>query len=303
MVPLWTSLAAGNASHFVRSHWLVLFLAFSCPARPTKWQMRQRRPRSRQRNRNKWRNSWRPSTMQLSALVTLVQERTVQTGDEEAEPGAQHVASVLRTVRRGPRAQEAGAHPELMAYMATIIRASFEIEGAAWAVYDNLSGAKRRPPAIDNGCRLISRSTQSASRGKRRRPPDATGALARPTAPKTVRCHGEEEDPDVAKRLKTIEAAVMALTQSSTSQQPRNWSAEPSRKYNWTECKFRACKYAHRCISCRGNHPATHCSSHSAPQQQQQQQQPESVANATPLGPFRRAPPPTQRPPAPNTPY
>ena len=59
-----------------------------------------------------------------------------------------------------------------------------------------------------------------------------------------------EDDPDMAKRLKTIEAAVMALTQSSSSSMPRGQSGELCRKYNRGECTFRYCKYGHRCATC-----------------------------------------------------
>ena len=51
-----------------------------------------------------------------------------------------------------------------------------------------------------------------------------------------------DEDPDVAKRLKAIEAAVMALTQPSgpTATQCTASMAEVCRKFNFSECKFNA---------------------------------------------------------------
>ena len=186
--------------------------------------------------------------------------------------------------------------PELMAYMATIIRASLEFEGAAWAVYDDSFRRQAETTGNWQWSRVNTSLYSMCFTGKAKKASRCDRCLSAAHRSEDCALPGDE-DPDVAKRLKTIEAAVMALTQSPTTQQPRSWAAEPCRKFNWNECKFRGCKYAHRCISCRGNHPASQCSSSSAPQQQQ----PESVANATPLGPFRRALP--QRPPAPNTPY
>ena len=113
-------------------------------------------------------------------------------------------------------------------------------------------------------------------------------------AHKTEECSlPNEDDPDMAKRLKTIEAAVMALSQSSSSSVPRGQSGEICRKYNRGECTFRYCKYGHRCATCRGNHPAVECPS-KAPR-------PDQGANASPLGPMRRAT--LQRPPQTGAPY
>ena len=102
-----------------------------------------------------------------------------------------------------------------------------------------------------------------------------------------------DDDPDIGKRLKTIETAVVALTQPSTYSGQRNSSAEVCRKFNWAECRFRSCKFAHRCASCRGTHPASQCSARAPPQEQ--------AANTTPAGPMRR--PPQQRGPPQSNPY
>ena len=122
-----------------------------------------------------------------------------------------------------------------------------------------------------------------------------------------------DEDPDVAKRLKAIEAAVMALTQQggpsgSTSTQRTASVAEVCRKFNFSECKFKACQFAHRCATCRGPHPAVgpcgtftgnwiaNASSRifpvsSASQCPKSPTNPaEQGANAAPLGPWRRGP-------------
>ena len=87
----------------------------------------------------------------------------------------------------------------------------------------------------------------------------------------------------MAKRLKTIEAAVMALTQSSSSSIPRGQSGEICRKYNRGECTFRYCKYGHRCVTCRGNHPAVECPSKapSRPRGKREPPQPNAQGHTT----------------------
>ena len=87
-----------------------------------------------------------------------------------------------------------------------------------------------------------------------------------------------EDDPDVNKRLKTIESAVMALTRSNPAgkpKEPRERSSQVCRNWNRNACSFPGCRYAHQCSNCRGSHPAAECSSRGA--------------SASPLGPTRRA--------------
>ena len=86
-----------------------------------------------------------------------------------------------------------------------------------------------------------------------------------------------DEDPDVACRLKAIETAVMTLTQSGSAGVQHGLSMEVCRKYNWSECRFRACKYSHRCAVCRGTHPASQCAAKNS--------QIDQGTNSTPLGP------------------
>ena len=183
--------------------------------------------------------------------------------------------------------------PDLMAYMISIIRASQEFEGSAWMVYDD---AYRRQAAATGDQWQWSQVNPSlytiCFTGKAKRMGRCERCLS--AAHKTEECSlPNEDDPDMAKRLKTIEAAVMALTQSSSSSLPRGQSGEICRKYNRGECTFRYCKYGHRCATCRGNHPAVECPS-KAPR-------PDQGANASPLGPMRRAT--LQRPPQTGAPY
>ena len=122
--------------------------------------------------------------------------------------------------------------PDLMAYMISIIRASQEFEGSAWTVYDD---AYRRQAAAAGDQWQWSQVNPSlytiCFTGKAKRTGRCERCLS--AAHKREECSLlSEDDPDMAKRLKTIEAAVMALTQSSSSSVPRGQSGEMCRKYN-----------------------------------------------------------------------
>ena len=181
--------------------------------------------------------------------------------------------------------------PQLMAYMATIIRASQEFEGSAWAIYDDTY--RRQAAASGNWqwARVDPSLYSVCFTGKAKRAGRCERCLS--AAHKTEDCIlPGDEDPDVPKRLKAIEAAVMALAQhgasgaGGTPSAQRATSAEVCRKYNFSECKFRACKFAHRCATCRGPHPAMQCASKPPTTPTEQG----GNANASPLGPIRRGP-------------
>ena len=166
--------------------------------------------------------------------------------------------------------------PELMAYMIAIVRASQEYEGSAWAAYD---AAYRR---------------QAAAQGKTgwsQINPSLYAICFTGKAKKSERCdrclsasHGtgdcsltSEDDPDVSKRLKAIESAVVALTRPSPTgkqREPRERSTDTCRNWNRNRCSFPGCRYIHQCTNCRGDHPALEC--------------PSKSPNATPVGPNRR---------------
>jgi len=174
--------------------------------------------------------------------------------------------------------------PQLMAYMVTIIRASQEFEGTAWAVYDD---AYRRQAAAAGHWQWSEVNSSLYSMcftGKARRTGRCERCLS--VAHKSEECLlPGDEDPDVARRLKAIETAVVTLTQSGSAGAQRGLSMEVCRKYNWSECRFRACKYSHRCAVCRGTHPASQCAAKNS--------QTDQGTNSTQLGPVRR--PATQR--------
>ena len=87
-----------------------------------------------------------------------------------------------------------------------------------------------------------------------------------------------EDDPDFNKRLKTIEAVVLALTRSNPTSRER--STEVCRNWNWGRCTFKGCCFSHRCTNCNGTLKQSECQSQTGPKQ---------GGNSTPLGPTRRA--------------
>ena len=154
--------------------------------------------------------------------------------------------------------------PELMAYMATIVRVSQDFSGLAWVRYD---AAFRRQAALTANERwsIINSTLYTMC---------FTGM-----ASSTKRCelcfastHTEQEcaqrgdpDPGLTDRLKAIETAVLALTGkpeqvSKPNQQAIKPSGEPCRKWNSVGCTYPRCRHSHLCSGCGGNHPATKCS-------------------------------------------
>ena len=168
--------------------------------------------------------------------------------------------------------------PELMAYMISIVRASQEYEGAAWAAYDT---AYRRQAAAQGrtGWSQINPSLYAICfTGKAKKSERCDRCLS--ATHRADDCSlAAEDDPDVTKRLKAIKSAVVALTRPSSGgrpREPRERSSETCRNWNRNRCSFPGCLYTHLCTSCRGNHPALEC--------------PTRSSNTTPVGPHRRAP-------------
>ena len=156
--------------------------------------------------------------------------------------------------------------PELMAYMATIVRVSQDFAGLAWVRYDV---AFRRQAAVTHNDRwsIINSTLYTMC---------FTGM-----ASSTKRCelcfastHTEQEcaqrgdpDPGMKDRLKAIETAVLAITgkQEQAAKPvppPVKPSGELCRKWNSVGCSYPRCRHSHICSSCRGNHPVTKCTMH-----------------------------------------
>ena len=127
--------------------------------------------------------------------------------------------------------------PELMAYMIAIIRAAQEYEGPAWAAYD----AAYRRQAAAQGLTKWSQINLSlyaiCFTGKAKKVDRCDRCLS--ATHKAEDCSlTAEDDPDVAKWLKAIESAVMALTQPPPTKKPRERSTQVCRNWNKNACSF-----------------------------------------------------------------
>ena len=170
--------------------------------------------------------------------------------------------------------------PELMAYMISILRASQEYDGSAWATYD----AAYRRQAAATGHQRWSKINPSlytvCFTGKARKAIRCDLCLS--AGHKTEECSlAGEDDPDITQRMKAVESAVVAFSANpQTGGAPRGYrSPEVCRLFNEKRCRFRNCKYRHVCRICEGNHAAADCLSPT--------KQPDHRANTGP-GPIRR---------------
>ena len=149
--------------------------------------------------------------------------------------------------------------PELMSYMINIIRASQEFEDTAWVAYD----AAYRRQAASTGHTKWSKINPSlyalCFTGKAKQGGRCGHCLS--STHKSEECTlAGDDDPDLGKRVKAVESAVLALATNSNSKpkQPPK-PQEICRLYNEKRCRFRFCRYRHVCQSCEGNHPMGDC--------------------------------------------
>ena len=150
--------------------------------------------------------------------------------------------------------------PELMAYMVSILRASQEYDGSAWTSYD----AAYRRQAAATGHKKWSKVNPSlytvCFTGKARKA--ARCDLCLSAAHKSEECHlAGDDDPDMARRIRAVESAVVAFSSGSHGSQPARafLSGEVCRLFNEKRCRFRNCKYRHVCRICEGAHAALDC--------------------------------------------
>ncbi len=77
----------------------------------------------------------------------------------------------------------------------------------------------------------------------------------------------ETRDPDVGDRLRSFEKAVLTIAapvgRPATTEGGRSWNPAGiiCKNFNRSACNFIRCRYAHICANCRGDHPASRCSS------------------------------------------
>ena len=65
-----------------------------------------------------------------------------------------------------------------------------------------------------------------------------------------------DEDPDIGRRMKAVESAVVAFSAGGQGPQHQQRAREICMLFNDRRCKFRNCKYRH---VCEGWHPAVEC--------------------------------------------
>ena len=177
--------------------------------------------------------------------------------------------------------------PELMVYLALIVRVSQDFAGLAWVRYDS---AFQRQAALTGNTRWSAINTTLytmyftglASARKR-------CELCLATTHTEAECAQRgDPDPELKDRCRAIESAVLALAKPLNDGPPRApppplaRSGEPCRKWNGGGCTFPRCRHDHVCAMCRGNHPQPRC-----PTRQPQGSQP----HPTP-GMWRRPGPP-----------
>ena len=159
--------------------------------------------------------------------------------------------------------------PELMAYMAAIVRVSQDYAGLAWVRYD---AAYRRQAALTGNTHwstINSTLYTICFTGRATATPRCELCFA--TTHSTSECAQQgDPDPGIQDRLKAIEMAVLAMTSKSpaipgATPKPPNIasgkiSSEPCRKWNSNSCTYPRCRYNHVCSSCGGSHPVIRCS-------------------------------------------
>ncbi len=174
---------------------------------------------------------------------------------------------MLRPLREYHRTQHPSRIPELIAYQATIVRASQDYAGLAWVRYDS---AFRRQAALTGLTRwsainltlytlCFAGSARTATRCE----------ICFATTHHTKECAQQGNlDPGVRGHPKEIEKAVLSLTASAGplaavpprgSGPVRSPSGQACHLWNDNRCTFRHCRHSHVCINCGGGHPAMAC--------------------------------------------
>ena len=152
--------------------------------------------------------------------------------------------------------------PELMAYQATIIRVSQDFAGQAWVRYDQ---AYRRQAALTGHTRWsVTNATLYTMCFTGMATVQKRCELCLATSHTEQECaQAGDVDPGLKERLKTIEAAMVALMKeerSVPSPGRQLQKLEACRKWNGSGCSFPHCRYSHSCSICGGDHPTSECS-------------------------------------------
>ena len=151
--------------------------------------------------------------------------------------------------------------PELMAYMATIVRVSQDFSGLAWVQYDTVFRRHAALACYDRWSFINSTLYTMCFTGMASLTPQCElGHLSHGARVRT----GGDPDPGMKDRLKALETAVLAITnKQDASGKPNQTPIKPlgelCRKWNSVRCTFPQCHHLHVCSTCWGNHPASKC--------------------------------------------
>ena len=189
--------------------------------------------------------------------------------------------------------------PELMAYQATIVRASQDYAGLAWVRYDSTF---RRQAALIGLTRwsVINPTLYTLC--------FAGSELCFATTHSTKECAQQgDPNPGVRNRLRAIEKAVLSMMPRAappsaptprTGDQQCAPSGQVCRNWNANRCNFPYYQHSHVCSSCRGRHPVGACPYRVTGKQHPQQQGTTAPAPKYPSGrasrPFKRQAPGAQ---------
>ena len=154
------------------------------------------------------------------------------------------------------------AIPELMAYMAMIVRSSQHFKDLAWLWYD--VGFRRQAALTKNrkwsqiNTTLYSMCFTTSFRGGVSRCELCLGSM-RSMADCALQ---GDPDPDMRDRVKAVDATLLALASRQWRQagdQPTQRANQVCRLFNLGRCNFAKCKYIYECLQCRGLHPVSRC--------------------------------------------
>ena len=151
--------------------------------------------------------------------------------------------------------------PELMAYMATIVRVSQDFAGLAWVRYD---AAFRRQAALTRNERWTAINSTLYTMEWHRRRNATRSASPLLTQSRSTCAQRSDPDPGMKDGLKAVETAVLAITDKrdvvGKQQLPAVLSSgETCRKWNSVGCSYPWCQHTHACSNCGGAHLALKC--------------------------------------------
>ena len=159
----------------------------------------------------------------------------------------------------GPQFPE--AIPELLAYMASIIRVSQDYSELAWVRYD---AAFRRQGSTDRQSQVATNQCLHLYRVLHRNVRvSLLCELCFGTTHSSKECTLRgDPDPDMQARVKAIETAVLVLAANQVKPISTGKvlpSGQVCRLWNRNACTYTRCRHAHMCSVCGADHPAVSC--------------------------------------------